>query len=135
VQRVRRELGIAEDEAWSLRSVGFAREGSRGLDSRGSRAGGDVRRAALSRGVGGDGPERERLARLASQLALRNGLSLPDSSVTTKPYYAMATAMAVPSYSEGSPNVRAGSNGGRLADCRKRRRRCAGDLEENVTWG
>ena len=53
----------------------------------------------------GDGPERERLAQLASQLGIEKRIVFAGFQRDTKPYYAMATAMAVPSYSEGSPNV------------------------------
>jgi glycosyltransferase involved in cell wall biosynthesis len=53
----------------------------------------------------GDGPERESLARLASQLGIEAKLTMAGFQRDTKPYYSIATALAVPSHTEGSPNV------------------------------
>jgi glycosyltransferase involved in cell wall biosynthesis len=53
----------------------------------------------------GDGPEREPLARLASQLGIEKRITFAGFQRDTSPYYAMATLVAVPSHSEGSPNV------------------------------
>jgi glycosyltransferase involved in cell wall biosynthesis len=53
----------------------------------------------------GDGPEREPLLRLIARLGLEEQVTLAGFQRDTKPYYAMATLVAVPSHSEGSPNV------------------------------
>jgi glycosyltransferase involved in cell wall biosynthesis len=55
--------------------------------------------------VVGDGPEREPLARLASQLGIEAKLTMAGFQRDTKPYYSVATLLAVPSHTEGSPNV------------------------------
>jgi glycosyltransferase involved in cell wall biosynthesis len=53
----------------------------------------------------GDGPEREALARLASRLGIEGKLAMAGFQRDTKPYYSIATLMAVSSHTEGSPNV------------------------------
>ena len=53
----------------------------------------------------GDGPEREALARLASRLGIEGKLTMAGFQRDTKPYYSIATLMAVSSHTEGSPNV------------------------------
>lgn len=53
----------------------------------------------------GDGPERESLRSLVSQCGMEQRVTLAGFQHDTKPYYAMATVVAVPSHSEGSPNV------------------------------
>jgi len=53
----------------------------------------------------GDGPELEPLVRLLERLGIEKQVSLAGFQRDTKPYYAMATLVAVPSHSEGSPNV------------------------------
>jgi glycosyltransferase involved in cell wall biosynthesis len=53
----------------------------------------------------GDGPERERLARLASRLGIEAKLTMAGFQRDTKPYYSLAILLAVPSHTEGSPNV------------------------------
>ena len=53
----------------------------------------------------GDGPEREALARLASRLGIEGKLTMAGFQRDTKPYYSLATLMAVSSHTEGSPNV------------------------------
>jgi glycosyltransferase involved in cell wall biosynthesis len=106
VQRVRRELGVAEDEAVIL-AVGRVSQEKGHADL--------IRAAAALSGMSGvphfrvvlvgDGPERERLAQLAAQLGIEKRMAFAGFQRDTKPYYAMATLVAVPSYSEGSPNV------------------------------
>jgi glycosyltransferase involved in cell wall biosynthesis len=106
VQRVRRELGVAEDEAVIL-AVGRVSQEKGHADL--------IRAAAALSGMPGvprfrvvlvgDGPERERLAQLAAQLGIEKRMAFAGFQRDTKPYYAMATLVAVPSYSEGSPNV------------------------------
>ena len=53
----------------------------------------------------GDGPERESLARLASRLGIEEKVTMAGFQRDTKPYYSIATLLAVPSHTEGSPNV------------------------------
>ncbi len=106
VQRVRREFGLADDEAVIL-SVGRVSQ---------EKGHADLLRAAAALAamsgapqfrvvIVGDGPERERLAQLATQLGIEKRIAFAGFQRDTKPYYAMATAVAVPSHSEGSPNV------------------------------
>jgi glycosyltransferase involved in cell wall biosynthesis len=53
----------------------------------------------------GDGPEREPLARLAVRLGIEKQVTLAGFQREVRPYYSLATLVAVPSHSEGSPNV------------------------------
>ena len=53
----------------------------------------------------GDGPERDALHRLASELRVERRVTLVGFQRDTRPYYAAAAMVAVPSHSEGSPNV------------------------------
>lgn len=53
----------------------------------------------------GDGPEREALKKLAVQLGMDKVVIFAGFQRDTRPYYAMATVVAVPSHNEGSPNV------------------------------
>ncbi len=53
----------------------------------------------------GDGPERESLVRLASRLGIEAKVTMTGFQRDTKPYYSIATLLAVPSHTEGSPNV------------------------------
>ncbi len=106
VQRVRGELGIAEDEAVIL-SVGRLSHEKGHADL--------ICAAAVLEAVSGttqfrvvivgDGRERERLAQLASRLGIEKRIAFAGFQRDTRPYYAMATVVAVPSHSEGSPNV------------------------------
>jgi glycosyltransferase involved in cell wall biosynthesis len=53
----------------------------------------------------GDGPEETNLRRQAAQLGVKDRLVWVGSQENVVPYYAMATIYALPSISEGSPNV------------------------------
>ena len=53
----------------------------------------------------GDGPERESLARLATRLGIEGKLTMAGFQRDSKPYYSIAALLAVPSHTEGSPNV------------------------------
>ena len=53
----------------------------------------------------GDGPERDSLARLAARLGIEAKLTMAGFQRDIKPYYSIATLLAVPSHTEGSPNV------------------------------
>jgi glycosyltransferase involved in cell wall biosynthesis len=53
----------------------------------------------------GDGPEEENLRRQAAQLGIEDRLVWAGFQKDVAPYYAMAAIYALPSMSEGSPNV------------------------------
>jgi len=106
VERTWRKLGIADDEAVIL-AVGRLSQEKGHADL--------IRAAAILSGlpgvprfrvvVVGDGPEREPLLHLASKLGVQQRIKLAGFQRDMAPYYAMATVLAVPSHSEGSPNV------------------------------
>ena len=106
VQSVRRELGVADDEAVIL-SVGRLSQEKGHADL--------IHAAATLNAMSGaprfrvvivgDGREQERLAQLASRLGIETRITFAGFQRDTRPYYAMATVVAVPSHSEGSPNV------------------------------
>jgi len=106
VQSVRHELGLADDEAVILSVGRLSREKGHADLIRAAAALEAMSGAPRFRVViVGDGPERERLAQLASRLGIEKRITFAGFQRDTKPYYAMATVMAVPSHSEGSPNV------------------------------
>jgi glycosyltransferase involved in cell wall biosynthesis len=106
VQRVRRELALNTGEAVIL-SVGRLSQEKGHADL--------LRTAAALRAMAeapqfrivivGDGPERGPLSRLAAQLGVQDAVTLTGFQRDTKPYYALANVVGVPSHSEGSPNV------------------------------
>jgi glycosyltransferase involved in cell wall biosynthesis len=106
VERTWRKLGIADDEAIIL-SVGRLSQEKGHADL--------IRAAAILSGlpeaprfrvaIVGDGPEREPLSRLALELGVQQRIKFAGFQREMGPYYAMATVLAVPSHSEGSPNV------------------------------
>ena len=106
VERTWRKLGIADDEAVIL-AVGRLSQEKGHADL--------IRAAAILSGtpgvprfrvvILGDGPEREPLLRLATKLGVTQRIKMAGFQRETAPYYAMATVVAVPSHSEGSPNV------------------------------
>jgi glycosyltransferase involved in cell wall biosynthesis len=53
----------------------------------------------------GEGPERAQLEHLSRQLAIGNEVRLVGYRENVSPYYEAADVFALPSYSEGSPNV------------------------------
>ena len=53
----------------------------------------------------GDGPERPRLEAAAARLGLADRIVFAGQVHNVRPYYAMADLLALPSHSEGSPNV------------------------------
>lgn len=53
----------------------------------------------------GDGPEEAQLERLRAQFGVADLVRLAGYQADVAPYYAAADAFALPSYSEGSPNV------------------------------
>ena len=106
VEHTWRKLGIADDEAVIL-AVGRLSEEKGHADL--------IRAAAILSGtpgvprfrvvILGDGPEREPMLQLATKLGVTQRIKLAGFQRETAPYYAMATLVAVPSHSEGSPNV------------------------------
>jgi glycosyltransferase involved in cell wall biosynthesis len=55
--------------------------------------------------IAGDGPERDALQVLASRLGIAGQVALAGFQSDVRPFYSLATLLAVASYSEGSPNV------------------------------
>ena len=53
----------------------------------------------------GEGPERSRIEELCRSLRLTNAVTLAGQQDDPNPYYAIADVFALPSHSEGSPNV------------------------------
>lgn len=53
----------------------------------------------------GDGPERQRVERAAASLGLAGRVVFAGHVSNVRPYYEMAHALALPSHTEGSPNV------------------------------
>lgn len=106
VERTWRKLGIADDEAVIL-AVGRLSQEKGHADL--------IRAAAILSGlpgvprfrvvIVGEGPERESLLRLTSELGVQQRVKFAGFQRDMQPYYAMATIVAVPSHSEGSPNV------------------------------
>jgi len=52
-----------------------------------------------------DGPERQSLIRLSGQLGISDAVIFAGHQSDVRPFYALATLLALPSHSEGSPNV------------------------------
>lgn len=106
VQGVRREQQIADDEAVILSVGRLSHEKGHADLIRAATALNAMSGAPRFRVlIVGDGPERERLAQMASRLGLEKQITFAGFQRDTRPYYAMATLVAVPSHSEGSPNV------------------------------
>lgn len=104
VERARRDLGIGNEPV--ILTVGRLSYEKAHADL--------LRAAALLRESGapefrivliGDGPQREELRRLASRLQLDKNLVMAGYQKNVNPFYALSTIFALPSYSEGSPNV------------------------------
>ena len=55
--------------------------------------------------IAGDGPERDRLAALASRLGIQDRIVMTGFQKDVRPFYRMATLLALPSHTEGSPYV------------------------------
>lgn len=104
--RVREELGIRENESVIL-SVGRLSYEKGHADL--------VRAAALLAKapavppfrvvIVGDGPERGALSAVADELGIADRVLMAGFQRDTRPYYALANLVSVPSHSEGSPNV------------------------------
>ena len=53
----------------------------------------------------GDGPEKENVIRLTSRLGIEKRIAMEGYQTEVRPYYSLGTMLALPSRSEGSPNV------------------------------
>ena len=106
VDQLRRSLALSNDEAMIL-SVGRLsyEKGHADLLRAGAALATMPEAPRFRIVIVGDGPERDALLGLASQLGIDKQLTLAGFQRDTKPYYALATLVAVPSHSEGSPNV------------------------------
>ena len=106
VDQLRHSLAFADDEAVIL-SVGrlSLEKGHADLLRAGAALAARPEAPRFRIVIVGDGPERDALLRLASQLGMDKQVTLAGFQRDTKPYYALATLVAVPSHSEGSPNV------------------------------
>lgn len=106
VEHVRRELGIQNHEAVIL-SVGRLshEKGHADLIRAAARLAGMPGTSPFRVVIVGDGPEREALTNLAVHAGLEKNVSFAGFQRDTRPYYELATVVAVPSHSEGSPNV------------------------------
>ncbi len=106
VEQLRRSLTLSDDEAVIL-SVGRLsfEKGHADLLRAGAALAAMPGAPRFRIVIVGEGPERDAVRRLASQLAIDKLVTLAGFQRDTKPYYALATVVAVPSHSEGSPNV------------------------------
>jgi glycosyltransferase involved in cell wall biosynthesis len=106
VERVRRQLEIEDHEAVIV-SVGRLsyEKGHADLIRAAARLAGMPGTSPFRLVIVGDGPERQPLHKLAAQLGMEKVVIFAGFQRDTRPYYAMATVVAVPSHSEGSPNV------------------------------
>ena len=105
VARVRRELGIG-DESVIIVVGRMSRE--KGHADLLQAIGMLVRQPGLPKFrvvLVGDGPESARLAELRSSLGIEDRVVMTGFQRDVAPYYALATIFALPSHSEGSPNV------------------------------
>jgi glycosyltransferase involved in cell wall biosynthesis len=106
VQRLRWELGLTGEEAVIL-SVGRLsyEKGHADLIRAATSLAGMAGVPAFRVVIVGDGPEREALVKLAAELRVAERITFAGFQRNTKSYYSLATIVAVPSHSEGSPNV------------------------------
>jgi glycosyltransferase involved in cell wall biosynthesis len=102
VARLREELGIPEGIPVIL-SVGRLSREKGHLDL--IAALGRLRGRSFRLVLVGDGPERDPIEKLCAGLGLTDAVILTGRQQDVRPYYAMADVVALPSHSEGSPNV------------------------------
>ncbi len=106
MERARAELGLAGGEFVVLAVGRLSHEkGHRDLlDAaailRARRAGKAIRFVIV-----GDGPERARLEQRRQALGLESVVTFAGYQANVRPYYALADVVALPSHTEGSPNV------------------------------
>jgi len=106
VQRARLALGLKDSEAVILAVGRLSREKGHAdllaAISLLARAGGVPPLRVL---IVGDGPERDSLKRQAAALGVSEKVAMAGFQRDMAPYFAMARVLALPSHSEGSPNV------------------------------
>lgn len=98
---LRRSLGVAESEPLVL-VVGRLSAEKGHADLLNAVAGARLKARLLFLG---DGPERERLEQQASSLGIRDQVIFAGHVSNVRPYYFASNLLALPSHSEGSPNV------------------------------
>jgi glycosyltransferase involved in cell wall biosynthesis len=106
VQRARHEIGLEDHEAMIL-SVGRLsyEKGHADLVRAAARLAGMPGTSPFRVVIVGDGPERATLTKLAAHVGLDKSITFAGFQRDTRPYYALAAVVVVPSHSEGSPNV------------------------------
>ncbi len=106
VDRIRRELGLQNHEAMIL-SIGRLsyEKGHADLIRSAAKLAGMPGTSPFRLVIVGDGPEREALTKLAAHVGLEDNVSFAGFQRDARPYYELAALVAVPSHSEGSPNV------------------------------
>lgn len=106
VRALRSALGMADDERIVLAVGRLSREKGH-ADLVGALA--HLRRMHPGMSVRlvivGEGPERQHVERLARSLAVHTSITFAGHVGEIDPYYAVADVLALPSHSEGSPNV------------------------------
>lgn len=106
VDRTREKLGIAQGEQVILCAGRLSLEkGHADLLSAGSllNSRGQLQRSRIV--IAGSGPEAEPLKQQAERAGLNGKVVFAGHQSIMAPFYALATLMALPSHSEGSPNV------------------------------
>ncbi len=106
IERLRTELGLAGGE-FLVVSVGrLSREkGHRDLLDAASVLRARQPRTPARFVIVGDGPERAALERRSAALGLSDAVAFAGYRENVRPFYALADVVALPSYTEGSPNV------------------------------
>jgi len=105
-QALKGKLAIAADERVVLAVGRLSREkGQRDLIDAGAVLNRMESALKFKLVVVGEGPERESLERASREQGLRAQVLFIDHVGDVAPYYAIADALALPSHSEGSPNV------------------------------
>jgi glycosyltransferase involved in cell wall biosynthesis len=106
LQALRERLGIREDERVVLAVGRLSQEkGHVDLVRALARLRGEQPRLDFKLVVVGDGPERRRVEREAAALGFGDRLVFAGHVGDVRPFYALADVLALPSHSEGSPNV------------------------------
>ncbi len=106
VRRVRHSLGLDDTEAVILAAGRLSQEkGHADLVAAAALLARLSAVVPLRVVIVGDGPERGALARQAAELGISDKVVLAGFQRHMAPYFAMARILALPSHSEGSPNV------------------------------
>jgi glycosyltransferase involved in cell wall biosynthesis len=106
VRRVRLSLGLSDTEAVILAAGRLSLEkGHADLVAATALLAGMNQLPPIRVVIVGDGPERDALLRQAAALGISDKVVLAGFQRHMAPYFAMARILALPSHSEGSPNV------------------------------